>query len=158
MPPLAVQPSHQAASSDTPDPVGEHAAPLLQSSAQAPPLFFFAGKSSDDVWSTVAEEITLAKEAGISNYVVPVSLDWSESWHPEKASEILKQLKRYFEINSRTKVMLWINLNPPASWLTRNPEAALRLQSGLQAYPSAGSSLWREQALEILASEVEKLE
>ena len=54
--------------------------------------------------------------------------------------------------------MLWSNLNPPASWLTRNPEAALRLQSGLQAYPSAGSSLWREQALEILASEVEKLE
>jgi hypothetical protein len=158
MPSLTALPAHQDTLPEGGEQSGEHALPLLHSSAQAPQLFFFAGKASDDVWPVVAEEVTLAKEAGISNYVVPVALDWSEPYQPEKASAIEKQLQQYLDINSRAQLLLWINLNPPASWLTLYPDAALRFQSGLQAYPSIGSELWRNRALEILAGEIDKLE
>lgn len=125
----------------------------------AVPLFLYVGGTGVDTWEIVRAQLALASEAGIRRYVVPLALDWSES--TEKAAQpdgTAAILEKYLQVDAQAQLLLWVDLNPPVSWLEQHPDAAIVVNETLQAYPSISSPVWLDTAhrlLEQLILEVE---
>ena len=123
---------------------------------QAPLFLHVGGKVQENLEVTQAQ-VTLATNAGFNRFAVPVALDWSE---PAEATAGVYNalLEPYVKVNGNARLLLCVDLNPPAAWLERHPEAAIKVNDTLQAYPSIASKLWRDSAqqlLEVLIREVE---
>lgn len=124
----------------------------------SPPVYFWAGHVDEENWSLVGEQVKLAANAGVHQYIVPVSPAWSESAREASAVQYLERLERYLSWNNRARLLLQVNLNPPVAWFEVHPEAAIQINGNLQPYPSPTSPVWQDAARSALEHLIQTVE
>ncbi|NIA15698.1 MAG: hypothetical protein GWP08_16665, partial [Nitrospiraceae bacterium] len=111
----------------------------------APPLHFLVSVPTGDPGDPVLEEIRMASEAGIHQYVLPVPLSWSEG--PASGLEFIEVL---LGADPKATAILRVDLNPPRDWLEAHPEAAALADGQTLNTICLASSVWREEATRVL--------
>lgn len=133
----------EAESAESPDAAGQG----------APPLYFFANLRSGAGQAVVAEEIAMAADAGVHQYVIPVALPWAGDM-----DAFLGPLEILTEIDPEASFLVYVTLDPPAAWLEAHPNEVAQAAAMGPAYPSMASEVWlrdTEAALEALVGAVQ---
>lgn len=118
-----------------------------ETAAREVPLFFYANTRIGSSLRVVASEIAMAADAGIHRHILAVPLAWDGHWEG-----VDDALDLAFTADPDGRVMLDLDLNPPASWLADHPsETASTVTKGL-SYPSIGSRVWLDEVLKHLGS------
>jgi len=107
----------------------------------APPLYYYADfrQPADD--ASAREVVTMARDAGVSTFIVPVDLNWQDGGGID-----LSPLAAINEIAPDASCIAHVNLNPPSAWLSENPEAQVRTGDGPRPFASPDASAWRDDA------------
>jgi len=112
----------------------------------APPVFFYAGGSMQEEWGLVEEEIMMAAEAGVHQFIVPVSAPWS----PGELRPIEERLGQVILADPLAAILVKVDLNPPAAWLAQHAMAQVTVGGEKQPYASPASQTWIAAAQEAL--------
>ena len=121
----------------------------------APPVFFYAHPQNEEAWATVLEEVAMASEANIHQYIVPVELTWSEE---APAADPLAVLKRYITADPKATFFVQVSVNPDESWRKAHGSELMVVNGAAQPYPSASSQQWMEDARGALTRLMESVE
>jgi len=135
----------------SPAPVAAGAAPEA-GAAGAPPLFFLVHIPSGAGEAAVLEEIKMAADAGIHQYVVRVPLPWRGDMNA-----FLGPIDLLTQADPNATMFLYLTLDPPPAWLAANPAEAARVAGREPSSASLASEVWRRDAhsaLEALASAI----
>jgi len=88
---------------------------------EAPPVFFFANVPPDGDWTIALDQMRLAADAGVRQYVVPVPLPWPA---PGPSVEVaLDRLGQVQALVPEARFLLYVTLDPPEAWREAHPEA-----------------------------------
>ena len=131
---------------DAPSPAGAEPTPPPEPA----PLFFSLRVPSGAAQATVVDEIAMASAAGIHQYVVDVPLPWAGDMN-----SFLAPIALIAQNDPAAKVMLSLNLDPPAAWLTAHPEEVAQTSAKDPPSISLVSETWRREtrsAIEALIS------
>ncbi len=118
------------------------------------PLYFHLGVLNETTWDVLEDEITMAANAGIHQYIIPFDASWGSLG---KFEETLLRIDMIVALDARASFLLQVNLNPPLEWLQENPSEQILIGDSLRNYPSPASDWWLLGAQESLTEMVEKL-
>ncbi len=121
----------------------------------SPPVYFFAHPQNEESWKTVLEEVAMASEANIHQYIVPVTMSWTDG---KAAGEALSGLKRYISADPKATFFVQVSLNPDEVWREAHPGELMVVNGTPQALPSAASQQWIEDARGALTRLMEAVE
>lgn len=98
----------------------------------AAPLYFYAPAAGAADAAAVAAERDMAVAAGFTRWIAPVPLPWPGQ---EQAVEsLLPVLQELAERYPAVRVLFHVNVNPPADWLTANPQAQVVTNGAARPY------------------------
>ncbi len=129
--------------------------PVPAADPTAPPVYFYAHPLGEDAWKTVLEEVAMASEANIHQYVVPVALSWSNG---AASVDPLSVLKRYIAADPKATFFVQVSLNPDETWRQAHPGELMVVNGTPQPLPSASSQQWIEDAKGALTKLTESVE
>ena len=122
---------------------------------QAPPVFFFMGADYQGDWSIAIEEVAMAAESGLHQYIVPVPLPWA---NPEQMDDTLGVIQRVIEADPQAAMLLQVDLNPSPMWFSEHPDARMDLPEDTRSIPCVVSPQWVGQARQALERLVRGIE
>ena len=108
---------------------------IAEDEPQPPPLFFFTS-APEDTGGAVAEQVAMAADAGIHQYVLPVALPWAG------VADFLGPLDVLAGIDPAATVLLYVTLDPPAAWLEAHPDHAAQVGGKRTGQVCIASQLW----------------
>lgn len=118
------------------------AAPIPE--AIEPPLFFFVKTWPRAESATVIEEVRMAAEAGIHQYVIGVLLPWpGEDLEPHA---MLEPLQLVSQADPQARIYVYVRLDPPDAWLAAHSHVAVSVDDRRQTRVCVASHAWREEA------------
>ena len=129
--------------------------PVPAADPAAPPVFFSAHPRNEDAWKVVLEEVAMASEANIHQYIVPVDLSWSEE---AAAADPLAVLKRYISADPKATFFVQVSVNPDETWRKAHPAELMVVNGTPLPFPSASSEQWMEDARSALTRLMEAVE
>lgn len=143
-----------------PAPAAPPAAPQIASTASheeegAPPVFFAIGAIAEGNWPMMLEQIAMARDAGVHQYILPVPFPWGG---PKDLEESLHLLDALLNTDPQAMFILKLNLNPPEEWLATHPEDRMVTGGESRAYASPASKAWIEETGKVLAALVSGVE
>ena len=103
---------------------------------QPPPLFLFTS-APEDTGGAVAEQVAMAADAGIHQFVLPVGLPWDRA-----AEGFLAPLDVLLQIDPAAKVLLYVMLDPPPAWLGAHPNDAVQVGGKQTGQVCIASRVW----------------
>jgi len=106
-----------------------------------PPVYFRVCLPSGAGRDIVIEEIRMAAEAGIQQYVLTVPLPWEGD-----ASTAIESIKKLLEIAPSALIMLDLKFDPPPAWLGDHPNDTLQIPGHDSRYACPASDVWIEDA------------
>jgi len=109
---------------------------IAEEEPQPPPLFLFTS-APEDTGGAVAEQVAMAADAGIHQYVLPVALPWNAA-----EEDILASLDVLVSIDPAAKVFLYVTLDPPPAWLDTHPDQAVQVGGKPNGQVCIASPLW----------------
>lgn len=109
-----------------------------------PPVFFFPNVSPEGDWKPALEQIRMAADVGVKQYVVPVGLPWNESSAAVQVA--VDRLKSVCQKAQQANILLYVRLDPPESWRTAHPDEVAPSGDKPAAFASIGSRVWAEDA------------
>ncbi len=121
-----------------------------EQSLQAPPVYFYPGMIEDDNWNPVLEQIAMASESGVHQYIVTISPDWTDTDMRIKSERYASILQHYLDVDPKARFLIQVDLNPPVPWFEAHPDAAVQINDAFQPYPCPASVLWRDDAARVL--------
>ena len=128
------------------------------SGVSVPPLLFYPGTVADEDWKDVKEQVIMAAESGIHQYVVTVTPAWFDDERQAQAERNSALLNAYREADPDAQFLIQINLNPTVPWFEAHSDSAMRINDAFQPYPSPASANWREAAGVALEDVITSLE
>ncbi len=126
------------------------AASEAKTPAVPPPLYFHVHVPSAANQGVVADEVAMAAEAGIHQYVIDVPLPWDGDMNA-----FLRPIALVVQGDPHATFFLLVDLNAPPSWGASHPDEMVRVAGKPGAYASLASEVWRREArstLEALVS------
>lgn len=133
----------------------ENAAASPPPAPSPPPAYFRFHFPTGRGREIVFEEIQMAANAGIHQYVIDVPLPWEGH-----TGEILKPIQTLARIDPRATMLLELCVDPPLSWLAGHPQDALHNNSQPLGYACPASGAWKKdikKALTLLLKTIETL-
>lgn len=121
----------------------------------APPVYFYAHPQNEEAWKTVLDEVAMASDANIHQYIVPIALAWTEDAATE---DPLAVLKRYIAVDPKATFFVQVSLNPDETWRQAHPGELMAVNGTPQPLPSAASQQWLEDARGALTRLMESVE
>lgn len=120
---------------------------------EAVPLFFYAGVTPEGDRTLALQEVTLAAQHGLHQFIVPIPAPWTE----EEVAPILAILDSVALADPAASYFLQVDLNPPATWLARNPAEQVSLNDERKPFCSPSSGIWMDAARDALRRLMEAL-
>lgn len=117
--------------------------------AVEPPLYFHVHVPSGAGQAVVADEVAMAAEAGIHQYVIDVPLPWDGNM-----DAFLKPISVVLKRDPAARFYLYVDLNAPAAWLSAHPDETVTVAGKPQGFASLASEVWRKEAQSALEAMV----
>jgi hypothetical protein len=122
---------------------------------KTPPVFFAAGATTDAAWDEVFDEIKMAADAGVHQYMLTTPLPWAG---PKYVEDTINLIDRVVDADPKAAFLLRVNLNPPDEWLAGHPGEAMVVRGETRPYPSPASKAWIEVSSNVLAGFVSRMD
>ncbi|MBI5092261.1 MAG: beta-galactosidase [Candidatus Hydrogenedentes bacterium] len=116
--------------------------------AQEPPLFFFANPRSGTDLAVVSDELKMAVRNGIHGFCIGVPLSWSAE--NAEAETVVQRIKALCAADPHANILLYIVLDPPATWLDAHPADTMQINSKPHPAACVASSVWRHDVTEAI--------
>ncbi len=122
---------------------------------ETPPIFFCIGEIPEGNLSLILEQVSMARDAGVHQYVLPVPFPWGG---PRELEESMQLVEAVINTDPHAAFLLKLNLNPPEEWLATHPEDRMVVGGESRPYATPASRVWIEETGKVLAAVVAGME
>ncbi len=140
-----------------PEPSGEQEAALAENAGaegaplkyvEETPIYCCINTAPGADIAAAALEIKMAAENGVHQYVLSVAPSWPGQ--EETAGFLSTPVETVLQADPAAHILLQVELDPPAAWLSQHPAAAVSVDGALQTSPCVASPEWFDGAKEVL--------
>jgi hypothetical protein len=112
-----------------------------------PPLYLYVNTLPGADTALTGEEIRMAAQAGIHNYIITAPLPWGGEDEP---GYIIDRVDWVLQLDPEAQILVELTLDPPLDWLARHPDDAFKTGGKTFPYISPASEPWRAEVETLL--------